>query len=342
MHVIIHSVVNRTGASRYLREEIAPHATGVLLVWAASTGPNLEGWREIPLLSDGPPHLEGLAGLAWRLRALLAQGLYVIIHRSEFAAMDINGVSHLPAIVLSRFLNPSAVVRLHAHESPLGKWKMFYFVVRRFFRGEVFTVSPYMQAELRRAGIRAAWRYPRAFAAGAPMRASGGGQDAGPLTDAGSRFDIIVVAHPDASKGYRLILEVLARLPRRLTVVLYLSRAPPESPRFAENVTCIIGRSVAPDAYRARLCLQATDPSSVRETFSYIVADSLAAGVPVLCAPSGGVSEQLIHGVNGWFTSAYSADAFVAAIQMLFSSPTLLEGLAHAARQVQTHKRATL
>lgn len=317
--VIVHSVINLTGASRFLLEDIVPRVGDELVLWVAHD--SVLPCAATPLLAGRANHRSRVAALLWRARAMIAQMLFVLSHRNQVASLEINSVSNIGAIVASRFLPPRTPCRLYAHESPCGKWRLPYVLVRRWFRGDVHTVSVYMQAELRRIGIRASWRYPR-------LRTC---EEHTPTP----RYDVMFIAHPDRSKGYELVQQVLAQLPEAVSAILYLS-SPPNCPlQPKHNVEIVIGRALTRQDYCARLCVQATDPAFVKETFGYIVADSLSAGVPVVCAPSGGISEQLIHGFNAYFVKSYSPGAFTEAIVGLLDSPAALATLAAGARVTQ-------
>lgn len=327
VHLVIHSVLNRTGASRYLQEELLPGATGVLLLW---TAPDQEptGWKVVALRGRAAPPSQALRKGIWRISVFLGQALYLFRNRHAISRVEINSVSNLGAITVTWLLPRRISTRLHVHESPLGKWRWPFRIVKWLFRGEIHTVSPYAQSELRRFGMRADWAYPRAFSQ--PPREPG--------VDAPPRHDVLVIAHPDDSKGYRLLSEMLELLPRSTSVVVYLSVAPRTPLPKRDCTTYRIGRGITLADYDARICVHTTDPAFVKETFSYIVADAVAAGIPVVCSPSGGVSEQLIHGVNAMFCSSYDARAFARAIAWLLANDDMLGRLAAGARMVASTK----
>jgi glycosyltransferase involved in cell wall biosynthesis len=331
MRLVIHSVLNRTGAARYLREQLLVGEPGTLVTWAppAEAPP---GWQVISLTATNVEQPGWRRSWAWLPTVLLQQFIFVIRHRKSYTSIDINSASNLGAIIAAAAVPRSCTCRLYVHETPVGKWKWVLAAASRVFSGVVITVSPYAQSELRGMGIGSSWAYPRAFLGRKPM-------DADPSQ---KLYDVLVAAHPDRSKGYDFIMQMLHLLPASVQVVLYLSRPAAVSRPLPPNVFLVVGKTLSPEDYSARMCVLATDPTFVKETFGYIVADSIAAGVPVLCSPSGGVSEQLIHGVNAWFSAEYSPAAFAAEITHLLGNPPLLEGLKEGANLVARLKRANL
>jgi len=324
MDIVFHSVLNRTGAARYLREEILRGREGLLVTWTAENDVP-EGWHNVAL-SHGPRGRGKVAGMLWRIWVWSKQVVFVFTRCRSADTVHVNSIANVGAIAAIAMRQRSLNVVLYAHESPVGKWLFVYRLIRSIYRGRVITVSPYMQAELSAIGIRSTWRYPRAFSTITPLHG------ALPLSD------VVMVAHPDESKGFGLVSQFLQELPQAISVRLYLSRQPDKDVRFSPNVTVIIGKPLESEDYNARICVLATNPVSTRETFSYITAESLSAGVPVVCAPSGGVSEQLIHLVNGYFVPEYSSRAFVDAVQLVLTDVALCAALSKGARMCNALK----
>ncbi|MEX2414837.1 MAG: glycosyltransferase family 1 protein [Paenibacillaceae bacterium] len=73
-------------------------------------------------------------------------------------------------------------------------------------------------------------------------------------------------------------------------------------------------------------------PSS-SETFGNVVLESLAAGLPVVGARSGGVQEIIDHGRNGLLCPAKDTDAFVRSILTLIDNPELLVSMGGEGRR---------
>lgn len=324
MEIVFHGILNNTGAARYLLDEILPGGSGVLITWAPA-GDLPDGWCNIAL-STGLKKTGRASGILWRLKILVKQFFFVVNRCREADAIHINSISNLGAIAAIGVLSPSIKVILYAHESPIGKWRQIYRFIKLIYRGKILTVSPYMQSELARVGLLSGWAYPKTFLATyVPDQAL-------------LPSDVMMVAHPDESKGFNLIRDIIKGLPPKTSIRLYLSRAPLIDFQFPPNVNLILGKSLEPSDYKARLCILATNPVTTKETFSYITAESLSAGVPVVCSPSGGVSEQLIHLVNGYFVTEYHSQAFIDAVNMLLKNSVLCATLAEGARMCNAVK----
>lgn len=353
-HAVFHSVINHTGATRYLLIQVRPTlGSHHLVLW----------WPEMSICKaindqdvverEAPAAVHYLRNSRHngflsqsRLVIFALQIIYLIAHRKQLEEVTINTLSNLGAIIGSFFLSTETKLTVYVHERPIGKWYLPIAVLRRLKRVHVITVSPFNKAELAAAGLSARWKYPAAFSenltfgaydADAPDRSV-----PSPVETPDPIPDILFVAHPDASKGFSFLCDLLVALGSQWRVSLYLSRAPATALAFPENVTVNIGQQLAPQHYRARVTVITSDPIGIKETFSYITAESLAAGTPVLCFPSGGISEQLIHGVNAHFVEDYSVAAFKAALDDLFAHPTRLERLRAGVLAVNEHKSAYL
>lgn len=353
-HAVFHSVINHTGATRYLLTQVRPTlGSHHLVLW----------WPEMSLCKpfndqdaverEAPAVVHYLRtsrhdGFLAQSRVVIfaLQFLYLIAHRTHLEAVTINSVSNLGAIIGSFFLRTETKVTVFVHERPIGRWRLSIAVLRRLKRVNVVTVSPFNKAELEASGLSSCWKYPAAFSENLTFATDdANAPDGSVLSPAGPPDpfpDILVVTHPDASKGFSFLCDLLVALESQRRVSLYLSRAPATQLALPENVTVYIGQELAPQHYRARVTVITSDPISIKETFSYITAESLAAGTPVLCFPSGGISEQLIHGVNAHFVEDYTVAAFKAALDELFAYPERLERLRAGVLGVNEYKSAYL
>ncbi|MEA2683752.1 MAG: hypothetical protein QOK05_2080 [Chloroflexota bacterium] len=78
-------------------------------------------------------------------------------------------------------------------------------------------------------------------------------------------------------------------------------------------------------------------PSIMRESFSLVTAEALAAGIPVLCSDSGGPEELVRHGVNGLVVESASVPAWRQTLARWSADPDLRQRLrAGAARGLPT------
>jgi glycosyltransferase involved in cell wall biosynthesis len=324
-HAVFHSVINRTGATRYLLTQVLPTlGAHHLVLW----------WPEITSAQDefdvgGAIYLRGseVTSLFARSRIVIfaLQILYLLRHRNNLQSVTINSISNFGAIIGCLFMRADAKITVVVHERPIGKWRLSIAVLRRIKAAKIVTVSPFNKTELHAAGLLASWAYPSAFDTDLTQTAP---QSAARIEDSEETLsDIVIVSHPDRSKGFALLCALLETLDSSFRVHLYLSYAPSTEIRFPSNVLVRVGQRVTRDHYRARLTVITSDPIGVKETFSFITAESLAAGTPVLCFPSGGISEQIIHGVNGHFVSDYSAASYKAEIESLFADTHRLDYL---------------
>jgi len=76
-------------------------------------------------------------------------------------------------------------------------------------------------------------------------------------------------------------------------------------------------------------------PSS-SETFGNVVLESLAAGLPVIGARSGGVQEIIDHGHNGLLCTAKDSEAFVSSVVTMINHPELLLSMGKEGRRYAT------
>lgn len=340
IHAVFHSVINNTGATRYLLNEILPtlEAHELVLWWREMTQPQpQEAMNSLHYLRNSKR--EGFL-VRSRLIIFVLQILYLIHYRHQLSAVTINSISNLGAVIGCLFLRRDTDITVFIHERPRGKWLLAIGVLRWMKRASIVTVSPYNKTELEAAGLKARWIYPKAFFTDLTLS-----QSELPARSAGWNGlmietvpDIVIVAHPDGSKGFALLRRLLKSLSRDLRITLYLSRPASDNLQPPPNVEIHVGQSLKQHHYKARLTVITSDPIQVKETFSYITAESLAAGTPVLCFPSGGISEQLIHGVNGHFVEDYTVAAFKAAIDRLFGDPGQHESLRSGVAAVNAHK----
>lgn len=353
-HAVFHSVINHTGATRYLLTQVRPTLGSHRLVlwWPEMSLCKAFNYQDV-VEREAPAVVQYLrtsrqAGFLSQSRLIIfaLQFLYLIAHRKHLEAVTINSLSNLGAIIGSFFLSTETKVTVYVHERPIGKWRLSIAVLRRLKRAHVVTVSPFNKSELEASGLSSRWKYPAAFSENLTFATNDVNAPDGfapsPAGPPDTLPDILAVAHPDASKGFSFLCDLLVALGSQRRVSLYLSRAPATELAFPENVTVYIGQELALQHYRARVTVITSDPIGIKETFSYITAESLAAGTPVLCFPSGGISEQLIHGVNAHFVDDYTVAAFKAALDDLFAHPNRLERLRVGVLAVNKHKSGYL
>jgi glycosyltransferase involved in cell wall biosynthesis len=73
--------------------------------------------------------------------------------------------------------------------------------------------------------------------------------------------------------------------------------------------------------------------SSIREGFSNVALESMAAGVPMVATDVGGNAEAIKHGTTGFLVPAASPSALAEAIIKIITSPALAESMRRAARK---------
>ncbi len=73
-------------------------------------------------------------------------------------------------------------------------------------------------------------------------------------------------------------------------------------------------------------------PSVIRESYSLLTREALAAGLPVVCTDTLGPEEVVVHGANGLVVAAGDAGALAAALARLVEEPALVDRLTDGAR----------
>jgi glycosyltransferase involved in cell wall biosynthesis len=72
---------------------------------------------------------------------------------------------------------------------------------------------------------------------------------------------------------------------------------------------------------------------SLADGFSYVVAEAMASGIPVIVTSSTGASEIVVDGINGYVVPPADSDAIRDRLAHLAAHPALLREMGHAARE---------
>jgi glycosyltransferase involved in cell wall biosynthesis len=160
-----------------------------------------------------------------------------------------------------------------------------------------------------------------------------------PIAERGDEPIVLVVNRNfrDEQKGFLMIREALSLLPaaaRPARVILVGEN----SDWAAEQLSFLrceargyVGDSAALAALHARANLFLF--ASPAENFPCAVLEAMAAGACVVATPSGGVVEQVEHGVSGLLAEAISGEALAAPLAEAIGAPALRRRLGAAARE---------
>jgi len=139
-------------------------------------------------------------------------------------------------------------------------------------------------------------------------------------------------------KGWLDLLGGMARLPveeRDQFRVLIAGQPPSEALRSQVAAMgladCVVFTGLLDDV---RPVLAASDVAFVlshRETLSYACREAMAMGRPVLISRTGGLPENVNHGVDGWIVPARDPDAVCAVLKQMLAAPAKVETMGHAA-----------
>jgi glycosyltransferase involved in cell wall biosynthesis len=135
----------------------------------------------------------------------------------------------------------------------------------------------------------------------------------------------------DSRKNVRLLLDALPLLP---DVRLLLVGEPPAQPLPDRAVATGPVATVVPSLHRGTLFVL----PSHQEGFGIVVAEALAAGLPVVTTPSGGPEALVRDSGGGIVLSGFSSEELAASIRALLDDPTRLaemrrRGREHVARE---------
>ncbi len=121
---------------------------------------------------------------------------------------------------------------------------------------------------------------------------------------------VLVPGRLQGGKGERLLAPLLAALPAGVELVLLGSGQ--AGAAFEGHPSVQVHRDYARDELPAWIARLAPDlallPSTVPETFSYMLSEMLALRVPVLCASPGAPAERLLASGGGWVVAATPGD----------------------------------
>ncbi len=154
---------------------------------------------------------------------------------------------------------------------------------------------------------------------------------------------LLFVGEVSALKGFPLFVEVARRLPPvRVRTVACVPGIPLSTRSWAEaaqaaNVEIRCGLSDPLQMFAgASLFLQCTDPSLWTETFSLVMAESLACGVPVATAGTA-VAPEILGDAWAFDVPTRAPEDIAAAVLALLDDPPRLQALRSAARARRAH-----
>jgi glycosyltransferase involved in cell wall biosynthesis len=129
----------------------------------------------------------------------------------------------------------------------------------------------------------------------------------------------------DPRKNVDLLIATARQLPE---VRVILVGAPPRGPLPSNVVSTGFVADVAPHLRRATIFAL----PSRQEGFGIVVAEALAAGLPVVTTPSAGPEELVMSSGGGVVTSTFEVDEFALTIASLFADPKRLEEMRRRGR----------
>jgi len=154
---------------------------------------------------------------------------------------------------------------------------------------------------------------------------------------------LLFVGAVSALKGFPLFVDVARRLPpARVRAVACVPDIPPSAHSWAEaaqaaNVEICCGLSEPLQMFAgASLLLQCTDSSLWTETFSLVMAESLAYGVPVATAGMA-VAPEILGDAWAFDAPTRNPEQIAAAVLDLLNDPPRLQSLRAAARARRAH-----
>lgn len=193
--------------------------------------------------------------------------------------------------------------------------------------GRIVVPSRWMHAALRSNGIAADRLVLSGQAAG---EAFGGGVRT-PPGQSGRDLAIGFVGRLDAYKGVQTLVEAVSLLPAdaKLRLIIAGSTDEPENRRLVDEAAQRDRRIELLGALphdRIPAFLETLDvlavPSHCQETGPIVVLEAHAAGVPVMGADLGGISERIRDGVDGWLLPFDEPRAWAAAMHQAVTDPT--------------------
>ena len=154
---------------------------------------------------------------------------------------------------------------------------------------------------------------------------------------------LLFVGEVSALKGFPLFVDVAQRLPpARVRAVACVPHVPLSTRSWVESAQAKIveircGLSKPRQMFAgATLLLQCTDPALATETFSLVMAESLACGVPVATAGTA-VATEILGDAWAFDVPNRDPDRIAAEVLALLDDPQRLQALRVAARARRTH-----
>lgn len=256
----------------------------------------------------------------------------------------------IPAVVYSRILNRPLVISYHTHLPvyadryvPIPGLKQICVAFAEWVLPTVLNwgdltlaTSPQLRDQLTSIGCRKVdvWRKgidtevfnPNYNASNSEMRvALSDGETHRPL--------LLYVGRIGAEKNIRLIREVLQRIPEaRLAIV---GKGPAEEELkeyFAGTDTKFMGLMQGEALSRAYAAADIFVMPSESETLGFVVLESMASGVPTVCAAAGGLINLVRDEVTGCLFRPGDADDMTAKVRRLIDDPKLRAEMGQAGR----------
>jgi glycosyltransferase involved in cell wall biosynthesis len=155
--------------------------------------------------------------------------------------------------------------------------------------------------------------------------------------DAGPPLRVVTVGRIAPPKDFLTLLRAVARLERGAVRLTLLGDGPDRAAVEGEIATLGLAESVTlagevPDVPSRLADADVFVLSSNSEGFPISVLEAMAAGLPVVAADVGGVSEAVADGVTGHLFAAGDVDALAAALAALAADPGARRQLGEAAR----------
>lgn len=272
-----------------------------------------------------------------RLRRLIVEGDFDVIH--------VNGSADHRQVMLATLgmLRRPAIVFTKHNDYPV---RTFGNRLRAWFgTTHSIAVSDYVESFMRKSAYRAVSVVKHGVMANAghhpSLRTQWQTYRAERFEEDGrSRIVLGSVAGTGLHKGWMNLVDALASLPEaqraRFSVVI-AGELPPQ-----DLLDTIRAKGVLAQLHFAGLvadkneifgCSDLSFVLSHRETLSYACREAMSAGLPVIVADSGGLPENIDHGVNGWIVPAGNAPAIAHILKSILAHPESLATMGHAARQ---------
>ncbi|MCY0387019.1 glycosyltransferase [Robbsia sp. Bb-Pol-6] len=268
-----------------------------------------------------------------------------VIRHGRFDIVHVNGSADHRQVMLATWLlwrRPAIVFTKHNDYptgSPGNRWRARFAtrhtIAVSAYVAQLLSTSAYRAVTIVRHGVdtqgachpdlRTAWHATR--------RRLLGHDDAGHIV-LGS------TAGTGAHKGWLHLIDALTHLPpgERSRFSVILAGALPTAEQLAHVQRCRLRDQVhftglIENPTEVLGCSDVAFVLSYRETLSYACREAMAAGLPVIVTGTGGLTENVDDGVDGWVVPVADAQAIAAVLRAILENPARVGAMGAAARR---------